>query len=93
MHFIDRIADPEQAPYFNSSVLQRFRGFGGVRLEDVILVLDDGVENLTLCPRTVTEIEEVMAGGQWPPVADQAPELRRKWSTLSSDGSMTNIDL
>ena len=51
-------------------------------------MLEDGVENLTLCPRTVSEIEDVMAGGQWPPVVDNSPELRRKWSTLSPDGSM-----
>ena len=47
--------------------LARFRGFGGVRLEDDVLVTADGIENLTACPRTVEEVEAVMAGGKWPP--------------------------
>lgn len=42
-------------------VLNRFRGFGGVRLEDDILVTADGIENLSDCPRTVEEVEAVMA--------------------------------
>ena len=43
---------------------------------------DDGADyylyNMTLCPRTVNEIEHVMAGGKWPPMKDDAPELCRK---------------
>ena len=35
------------------------------------------VHNLTLCPRTVKEVEYVMAGGKWPPIIDDAPELCR----------------
>lgn len=45
-------------------VLQRFRGFGGVRLEDDVAVTADGIENFTVCPRTVEEVEAVMARGR-----------------------------
>lgn len=67
------LADPSTKHFFNVPVLQRFRGFGGVRLEDVVAVTDTGVQNFTLCPRTVAEVESVMAGGQWPPAHDRAP--------------------
>ena len=54
----------------DAAVLSRFRGFGGVRLEDVVVVRDPslgGAESLSTCPRTVAEVEAVMAGGPWPP--------------------------
>ena len=59
--------------------VEAFRGSGGVRLEDDVLVRADGVENLSLCPRTVEEIRSVQRGGPWPPVADACPALRRAW--------------
>lgn len=67
------LANPATKDFFNVPVLQRFRGFGGVRLEDVVCVTDSGVVNFTLCPRTVAEVESVMAGGSWPPARDDAP--------------------
>ena len=67
------LANPATSVFFNVAVLQRFRGFGGVRLEDVVAITDSGVVNFTLCPRTVAEVESVMAGGQWPPAIDEAP--------------------
>ena len=67
------LANPATKDFFNEPVLQRFRGFGGVRLEDVVAVTDSGVVNFTLCPRTVAEVESVMAGGSWPPARDDAP--------------------
>lgn len=42
--------------------LARFRGFGGVRLEDDVVVTKDGVRNLTNCARTVEDVEAVMDG-------------------------------
>jgi hypothetical protein len=39
-------------------------GIGGVRLEDDVIVTADGIENMTKCPRTVEEIEAIMAEGR-----------------------------
>lgn len=51
-----------QAKFFNTDMLKRFRGFGGVRIEDDIVVTETGIELMTHVPRTVAEIEAVMAG-------------------------------
>ena len=48
--------------YINPDVLKRFRGFGGVRLEDDVIITEDGCENMTNCPRTVEDVEKVMNG-------------------------------
>ncbi len=93
-YFIDALLDaalanPAQAVFIDNAVLARFRGFGGVRLEDVVAVTATGVENLTNCPRTVEEVEAVRQGGKWPPLVDAAPELRRSWTVLEkSTGRM-----
>lgn len=82
-YFIDHLLDEaldESSPlrlHLHPTKVKEYRGFGGVRLEDVVLVTGDGCVNFTLCPRTISEIEAVMAGGKWPPTKDDAPELRR----------------
>lgn len=45
-----------------------FAGFGGIRIEDNILITESGTDNLTglLVPRTVADIEAVMGGAPWP---------------------------
>ena len=43
----------------NLERVEAFRGSGGVRLEDDVFVRADGVENLSLCPRTVEEFRSV----------------------------------
>ena len=55
------LQDSGRSRYINAEVLARFRGTGGCRLEDDVLVTKDGAENLTVIPATVEEIEEVMA--------------------------------
>lgn len=45
------------------SNLDRFWNFGGVRIEDDVLVTKTGVENFSVVPRTVEDIEAWMANG------------------------------
>jgi len=66
-YFVDHVLDaalanPDKARFLVPDAIARFRGFGGVRLEDVVRVTEDGVENFTWCPRTVEDVEAVRAG-------------------------------
>eukprot|EP00040_Diaphanoeca_grandis_P021460 m.114382 g.114382 ORF g.114382 m.114382 type:complete len:524 (-) comp28345_c0_seq2:34-1605(-) len=66
-YFIDycldkALADPAQEKFLNKDMLQKFRGFGGCRLEDDVIVTETGIENLTWAPRTVADVEAVCQG-------------------------------
>ncbi len=66
IYFIDFLMDQaEQSPvlskYLNVEELEKYRGFGGVRIEDDVMVEDDYVESYQKgLPRTVEQIEEYM---------------------------------
>ncbi|KER23088.1 hypothetical protein T265_08944 [Opisthorchis viverrini] len=65
-YFIDRfldeaLASEELKQFIVPQVLNRFRNFGGVRIEDNVVITETGYELLTDVPRTVQEIEEWMA--------------------------------
>ena len=55
------LASEKQAKFIDAEVLKQFRGFGGVRLEDDVLVTEAGVENLTIVPREIKDIEAVIS--------------------------------
>mmetsp|Transcript_28697 Transcript_28697/g.39646 ORF Transcript_28697/g.39646 Transcript_28697/m.39646 type:complete len:523 (-) Transcript_28697:154-1722(-) len=57
---------PATRDFFVKENIERFRNFGGVRLEDDVLVTSNGIENLTICPRLIEDVEAVMAGSPWP---------------------------
>jgi hypothetical protein len=62
-HLLDAaLADPARAVFIDADALARFRRFGGVRLEDDVLVTETGIENFTHAPRTVADVEAVCAG-------------------------------
>eukprot|EP00160_Parvularia_atlantis_P021455 Unigene9314_Nuclearia_a/m.28434 Unigene9314_Nuclearia_a/g.28434 ORF Unigene9314_Nuclearia_a/g.28434 Unigene9314_Nuclearia_a/m.28434 type:complete len:284 (-) Unigene9314_Nuclearia_a:59-910(-) len=66
VYFIDALLlkaydDPQHKDFLNRDVIDQYRGMGGVRLEDDVIVTATGIENMTIVPRTVEEIEDVMA--------------------------------
>jgi Xaa-Pro dipeptidase len=58
----EALADPVQSQFLVPDVIKRFRNFGGVRIEDDVLITKNGAVNLTKVPRTVQEIEDWIAG-------------------------------
>ncbi|KAF2035295.1 putative Xaa-Pro aminopeptidase [Setomelanomma holmii] len=57
------LKDAEQSKYIDEKVLEKFWSVGGVRIEDNILITDDGVENLTPTPKEVDEIVKIVKSG------------------------------
>ncbi|KAL3095969.1 hypothetical protein niasHS_005728 [Heterodera schachtii] len=66
-YFIDSLldkalADSELSKHINADRLNEFRGTGGVRIEDDVIIWEKGNENMNAdVPRTVEEIEQFMA--------------------------------
>lgn len=56
------IADPEKNKFLNTEKVESLLGFGGVRIEDDIIVTEEGMENMTNVPKKVDEIEGLMRG-------------------------------
>jgi len=59
---LEKVFDnPEQAKYLNKKEIEQYWGFGGVRIEDDVIVTETGCENMTIAPRTIDDIEAFMA--------------------------------
>jgi Xaa-Pro dipeptidase len=58
----ESLKDENLAKFVNQEKLKEYMNFGGVRIEDDIIVTKDGVLNLTDCPKEIDEIEAIMAG-------------------------------
>ena len=87
-----RVEGPALSKYLNADVVRGFRGFGGVRLEDVVCITSNGFENFSTCPRTINEVQAVMSGGVWPPPVDEAPDLQRRWARFV-DGASEDVSV
>jgi len=66
IYFIDILIDQAEASpilskYIIKDELEKYRGFGGIRIEDNIMIGEDSVENYQIeLPRTIEEIEAFM---------------------------------
>jgi Xaa-Pro dipeptidase len=45
------LKDPRYAKFINKELLEKYYPIGGVRIEDDILVTEEGYENLTTAPK------------------------------------------
>lgn len=66
-YFIDvlldkALADPARALFLDAEKIAGYRGFGGVRIEDDVLVTDEGIENFTWAPRWPDQVEDACSG-------------------------------
>jgi Xaa-Pro dipeptidase len=61
--------DPRYAKYINAPLLERYFPVGGVRIEDNILITEDGYENLTTAPKGEEALRIINEGddgdGEW----------------------------
>lgn len=48
----EALANETKNKFLVPEVIKRFRNFGGVRIEDDVLITKDGVDNYTEVPRT-----------------------------------------
>jgi hypothetical protein len=60
------LQDSVHSKFLVKEAIQPFMSMGGVRIEDNVVITDSGALSLTDVPRTVKEIEAVMAGAHWP---------------------------
>lgn len=62
-HLLDEAkADPNMAKFLVIDQIAKFEKFGGVRIEDDVVITEGGVEVLTQVPREVEDIEKWMSG-------------------------------
>ncbi|KAL8789019.1 MAG: hypothetical protein Q9195_007039 [Heterodermia aff. obscurata] len=54
------LKDEKHKGFIDEGVLNKYWDVGGVRIEDDILVTEDGYENLTTAPKTVEDMERII---------------------------------
>ncbi|MEX1269858.1 MAG: aminopeptidase P family protein [Balneolaceae bacterium] len=54
------LEDSEKTPFLNKKKIESLLNFGGIRIEDNLIITEDGHENLTTVPKEIKDIEKVM---------------------------------
>lgn len=57
---VPAFSDVNYSKYLNQDELKKWLNFGGIRIEDDILITENGYENLTDVPKMISEIESFM---------------------------------
>jgi Xaa-Pro dipeptidase len=55
------LEDEAKSKFLNKKMIQKYYHFGGIRLEDNLIVTENGIENLTDVPVQIPDIEKIMA--------------------------------
>ncbi|KAF2791636.1 putative Xaa-Pro aminopeptidase [Melanomma pulvis-pyrius CBS 109.77] len=68
IYFCRFIIDPflkneEQKNFIDEKVLEKYWSVGGVRIEDNILITDEGYENLTPTPKEIEDLKKIIKSG------------------------------
>mmetsp|Transcript_15035 Transcript_15035/g.24527 ORF Transcript_15035/g.24527 Transcript_15035/m.24527 type:complete len:527 (+) Transcript_15035:3-1583(+) len=58
--------DEKKSAFVDQDVLRKYINMGGVRLEDDVVITEDGYENFTVVPKTIKEYQAVV--GKYSPV-------------------------
>ncbi len=66
IYFIPALLKPAlenatQARFLNREKIESLYNFGGIRIEDNLVITEDGYENLTDVPKEIKDIEEIMS--------------------------------
>jgi Xaa-Pro dipeptidase len=56
----DKPKHPSYSPYYNMEKINNYKGIGGVRIEDTLLITENGSENFTIVPKEVDDIENLI---------------------------------
>ncbi|MGF1670969.1 MAG: aminopeptidase P family protein [Balneolaceae bacterium] len=56
------LEDDTKKQFLNRDKLEKFFGFGGIRIEDNLIINETGFENMTDVPKEIKEIESVIRG-------------------------------
>lgn len=70
------LKDPKFAKYINKDLLAKYYPVGGVRIEDDILVTEDGYENLTTVPKGEEALKIINEDDE---VVEPETKKRRFW--------------